>query len=93
MTDFTPTNPLPSLLRMLVTAGARHALTGLGGFLVASGAITGSQTQQFVEIGGGIIVWLAGYAWSAANKKMVTNAVDAVTPVSNSVAQMRRPLP
>ncbi len=78
MTDFTPTpaNPLPSLLRMLVSAGARHALTGLGGFLVASGAIQGDQQTQFVQIAGGIVVWLAGYAWSAANKKMVVNAVN-----------------
>ncbi len=75
MTDTTQ-NPLPSLLRMLVSAGARHFLTGIGGALVTVGAINSDQTAQFVQIGGGIIVWLAGYAWSAANKKMVTDAVS-----------------
>lgn len=82
-------NPLPSLLRMLVTAGARHALTGIAGALVAHGALSNDQTAQFIQIAVGIAVWLAGYAWSAANKKMVTNAVDTMTPVANSVGQMR----
>lgn len=79
MTDFRPSpqNPLPSLIRMLISAGARHFLTGIGGALVTSGAITGDQTAQFVQIGGGIIVWLAGYAWSAANKKAVTDAINS----------------
>ena len=76
--NFTPPadSPLPSLLRMVVSGFAHHLLTGLGGILVANGAITGDQTSQFVQIGGGIIVWLAGYAWSVANKQAVNNAVN-----------------
>lgn len=68
-------NQLPSLLRMLVMGAARHALTGIAGSLVTAGALSSDQTAQFVQIGGGIVVWLAGYAWSAANKKAVKAAV------------------
>lgn len=77
MTDFTPTqNPLPSLIRMIVSGTARHILTSAATLLAGYGAISTDQETQFVSIGGGIIVWLAGVAWSAANKTAVADAVN-----------------
>lgn len=69
----TPTNPLPGFLQMLVGAGARHALTGVAGFLVGTGALQSDQQAQFVSIAAGIVIWLAGYGWSALQKKAVAD--------------------
>lgn len=56
----------------LLTAGARHALTAAGGYLVANGYATDSQSAQL--IGGGLA--LIGIVWSYFNKK---NTVAATT--------------
>jgi hypothetical protein len=66
-------NELPSFLKMVVGAAARHALAALAGALVANGAVQGDQTTQFVSIGSGIVIWLAGYAWSAVQKHTISN--------------------
>jgi hypothetical protein len=69
----TPASPLPGLVSWVIASAARHALTGLGGVLVTAGAIQPVQQDQFVVMATGIAVWLAGLAWSAAEKKALTS--------------------
>lgn len=45
---------------------ARHVLTALGGYLVATGSIDAAAAETAV----GAIVTLGGVAWSVADKKM-----------------------
>lgn len=63
------TQPLPSFLRMMVSATARHLLTGIAGALATAGVIQGDQQTQFVAIAGSIVLWSAGLIWSAMQKK------------------------
>lgn len=53
----------------LVSGLARHVITGLAGSLVTAGAIQKDQQTQFIAIGSGILVWAAGMAWSAWQKR------------------------
>lgn len=66
-------NPLPSFLQMIVGAAVRHAMSAFAGILVANGAVQSDQAAQFVSIGTGIVIWLAGYGWSAVQKHTVAN--------------------
>lgn len=93
MNDNVPlsSEPLPSLIRMMVTAGARHALTGISGALIANGAIQNDQQAQFISIATGIIVWLAGFAWSAMQKKAMVNAVASASPPLNTATPNEAP--
>ncbi len=56
---------MESDLRNLVIGGvARHVLTAIAGFLVTTGALSASQSTQFVSMGCGIVLWAATVAWS-----------------------------
>lgn len=60
----------------LITGLARHAMTAAAGALAGLGAIQTDQQTQFISIGSGILVWLAGYAWSAWQKRQQVKAID-----------------
>lgn len=83
MTDTTNSSALPSLLRMMVSAGARHLVTAVAGSLVTAGAIQSDQQTQFVTIATGVVVWAAGLAWSYANKKAVKDAAIPFDPAAD----------
>lgn len=80
MTDST--NPLPSLLQMMVGGIARHVLTGIAGGLAVSAGLSGSQQAQLIQGGAAVIVWLAGALWSMEQKKqtVAAQAVPDFTP-------------
>ena len=59
----------------MVASVARHALTGVAGSLVAAGVFAGSQTGEFVDLGGSVVLFVAAMVWSAIQKKGVQNAV------------------
>lgn len=42
----------------------RHQLTTAAGALVAAGALQSDQTNSFVTIGSGVVLWTAGCLWS-----------------------------
>ena len=58
-----------SLQSMIAAAAARHALTGLAGFLITNGALSQGDEAKFVQIGCGIVAWGVGFAWSWWQKK------------------------
>lgn len=51
-------------LKVVLGLIVRHGLTTLGGILGTLGVLQSSQTVQFVTTGTGIVVGLAGVAWS-----------------------------
>lgn len=52
------------LLKQLGGAIARHMLTAVAGTLVALGAVSPDQQNNFITIGAGLAVWGIGFAWS-----------------------------
>lgn len=71
------TDHLPPMIRWVVASVARHLLTSVGTLLGGVGAILPDQESQFVTVGLGIVLWGAGFAWSVAEKKLITNAATA----------------
>lgn len=66
----------------LLAGLARHALTSIGGFLVASGVMQSNQTNDFV----GACMVLLGIAWSYWNKKgqaQMSGLLKKLTATSN----------
>lgn len=57
-----------SLLKAFIAGQVRHVISGAGAILVAYGAIKQGQTDAFVEIATGIVIYLLGAAWSAIQK-------------------------
>lgn len=74
------------LFKPLLTAAARHLMTGLGGSLVALGALQPNQSTEFVDVASGLAVWAVGYAWSAWQKHK-QEAAKTVAFTSGAVAQ------
>lgn len=52
------------LLKQILTAYLRHALTGLAGYLLAHGLIQQADQQVLISA----LLALAGIAWSTVNK-------------------------
>lgn len=89
-------------IKSAIAGQVRHVLTGAAGALVVNGAIQSSQTDAFVSIGGGIVMYGIGAVWSwwqkdgqalvAARLAKLKRHVDAipapspVTPVSGAGA-------
>lgn len=73
MTDATPVNPLPPLLKMMIASGLRGVLHSFAGILIAGGAIEASRGEDFVALALGVGLWLAGLAWSFLEKRALKN--------------------
>lgn len=68
----------------LLTAGIRHSLTAAGGYLVANGYATDSQSAQL--IGGGLA--LVGIVWSYFNKKNTVATQTTATPAQTELQKL-----
>jgi ABC-type nickel/cobalt efflux system permease component RcnA len=53
-----------SFLETVIAGQARHILTGVAGGLVAHGALTADQSNSFVQIGAGLVLYGIGAGWS-----------------------------
>lgn len=53
----------------LVAGQLRHVLTGTAGVLVTAGALQSSQTEAFIQITTGLIVYGIGAGWSWYQKR------------------------
>jgi len=53
-----------SFLETVIAGQARHILTGVAGGLVAHGALTADQSNSFVQIGVGLVLYGVGAGWS-----------------------------
>lgn len=60
---------MDTFVRSVLAGQLRHVLTIAAGSLVTVGAIDSSQTESFVAIGSGIVLWCATAAWSYWQKK------------------------
>lgn len=85
----TPPPPLPPMANAVVSAVARHLLSVIAGALAAHGALSSSQTDQFEQIGLGLVVWGASLAWSYWQKRhartVLVAAINAPAPGQLSV--------
>lgn len=61
----------------MASAGVRHFLTGVAGYLLSVGVLTGSQETQFVSAG----LFIAGVAWSWWEKKGSVTAQALLTRI------------
>lgn len=71
---------LPGLLQWVLKGQARHWLTGLSGFLLAKGFLPNQAAEsQFTELGISVLLFAAGCAWSAMEKKQVKSEATGTT--------------
>lgn len=62
----TPSPTIPPLAERLLHDFAQKALTTLATALAAHGVLNQVQSQQFAEIGAGLVLYLAGCFWTVA---------------------------
>lgn len=55
---------MDSFVISVLTPTIRHAMTALGGYLVASGLLEKTQAANFTVIATGLVIGAAGLAWS-----------------------------
>lgn len=83
-------------IKAVIAGQARHMLTGVGGILVAHGALASDQQDAFVQIGIGLIFYVIGAAWSwwqkdgqafvKAQYARLRRNVEAIPPVPAGAA-------
>lgn len=61
----------PSFLTSMVASIARHILTTAAGGLVTFGVFKATQTSEFIDLGGAVVLWGFGLWWSSIQKKNV----------------------
>lgn len=80
--DSNPLDP-PSMLVSLLAAGFRHALTAVGGILVADGLLEAKGMTELVTVGVGLAPIVASVLWSFYQKR---NAGKTIATLRNKVA-------
>lgn len=55
-------------LKSVIAGQLRHVLTVAAGALVTAGALDASQSESFVVIGSGFVLWGISAAWSYYQK-------------------------
>jgi hypothetical protein len=55
------------MFNMFINSAIRHAITSAGTFLVTAGALSSAQQPQFIQIAGGIAIYLVGQMMSMKN--------------------------
>lgn len=68
------------LFTPIILGCARHALTAIGGAIVANGYMTSSQDQQFI----GAMITLIGISWSALEKVIDQRKLAAADPTGST---------
>lgn len=71
---------MSSILTAIIAGQLRHVLTALAGALVAAGAIDAAQTESFVAITSGLVLYVLGAAWSWWQKRRTLAAPSASAP-------------
>jgi ABC-type nickel/cobalt efflux system permease component RcnA len=59
---------MDTFLKSVIAGQLRHVLTVAAGSLVTAGALDASQSESFVAIGSGLVLWLGTAAWSYFQK-------------------------
>ena len=81
---------LPPLAENLCASAGRAALQAVAGLLVAQGVLQTGKSDEFVTIGAGILVSVAGLLWSYLHNKagQRTLAAAAAAPPPDLVTQI-----
>jgi len=98
MADPVPAAPAPALptwASQLFSLGARHALTAIGGFLLAKGVLTPSGENVIIADGVPILLMVIGVVFSIMEKQLHRSQfVQALlTPPPQIVALLQQLLP
>lgn len=59
---------MDAFLKAVIAGQLRHVLTVAAGALVTAGAIDAGQSESFIAIGSGLMLWLGTAAWSYVQK-------------------------